>query len=418
MGLSNGKITYPFTFDSSSGDVQRCLGYYNESLKSVIENADINMWAKYKPVPYPSDIIYPQMNSDGSWKSDSTWWKGSDNNYGITINVNTYRVGTGSGVCTDDNALPNALNALAANINGGNHGWGYERPWGGANAPYRLLDFNGYNHNAPKPIRNVSVSDVSMTPHRSWTQQVQMLTPSGDSISNRDYLVPTDITSLNLRAGFAIYLKDGSTYKVMAWATGTTWSGFSSYTSDGIIVHAQEGKCEAHFKDKGKYYVLPLFFSRAMSQPSDGMSLNNVGVYIIPAPGVTFYSFRCYSTGTGNIAKPTLSTRQIGALWRFSTTIRFDATDTENYDGGTFDEVQAAVVNETWDGSTYPSSSDAPWVRSGTNINAPSGEVTDWVSTGSVMLVSGHTWKVIVRMKQNGTWTDWNIFQLLQPATT
>jgi hypothetical protein len=246
-----------------------------------------------------------------------------------------------------------------------------------------------------------------------------MLTPSGDSISNRDYLVPTDITSLNLRAGFAIYLKDGSTYKVIAWATGTTWSGYGVYTDEGIIIHAQASKCEAHFKDKGKYYVLPLFFSRTMSQPSDGMSLNNVGVYIVPAPEVTFHSFRCYSTGTGNIAAAVISNRRVPQSWQYSADIQFDATDTDNYDGGTFDEVQAAVVNQNWDGSTFPSStsSDAPWIQSDTNITVPSGSVITWTSIYRLQLYSNPTWKVIVRMKQNGSWTNWNEVILLVPTT-
>jgi len=422
MGLSNGKITIPFTFDAVNGDVQRCLGYYNSSLKAVIQNADINMWSKFKPVIYASDITSNQMNADGTWKTTSNWWRSSDGNFGITVNVNTYKVGNGSGTVTDDNLLPNTLNRLAANIDGGNHGWGYDRPYGGANSPYRINDFNGYNHNAPKPVRQVNVTDeVSMQPSHQWTQMVEMLTPPGGAIADRDYVLPSDFVSISLNLGFVIYKKDSNgDYQVMAWTTGAVWNGFSVYSDDGMTIHPQAGKCEAHFKDQGTYWVLPVYFSHSMSQPADGMSVNNVGVYIVPVPGVGFYRFRCYSTGTGNIAAAVISNRQIRTTWRYRTAILFDATDTENYDGGTFDEVQAAIVNEAWDESTYPSatSSDAPWRQSATGVTVPAGGTITWISEedmGLVQLVSGHTWKIIVRMKQSGIWTSWFVTPLMQP---
>lgn len=129
MGHSNGIITPPVnTADVSyvtrrgSNDVGTLCG----------NNPMINKWAKYKPVIYHNLIdTTGQLNSDKTWKSTATWWKASDGKCGLTITKRT--------------------NGSALVTNWGTD-WTYNPPTGGMNAPYRLIDFNYYDHNAHSPL--------------------------------------------------------------------------------------------------------------------------------------------------------------------------------------------------------------------------------------------------------------------------
>lgn len=416
MARSGQKIVSPVTMT----DIREILGVSTDSFEYAVGHAAINMWAKYKPVRLNSPTNIDQQASDGTWKSSSTWWRGDDGNCGLVFNWNAYRVGNGSGVCTDDNALPDALNRLAANIDGGNNGWSYERPYGGQFCPFRHLDFCGYNHAAPKPIRNVNITDeIRSQSDEQWTQLVEYMESSPTDITARDYITPRDVSSLSLRSGIAIYKRSGGSYEVMAWTTGGTWVGYggvSESSQDGIIVWPQEGKCEANFKDRGTYYVLPLLFSRDMSQPERKMSLNNVGVYIVPVPDVSFYPFNCYFTGgTSLIAEPKLSTRQVGNLWRYNTSILFDSTD-DKYSGGTFEGVEAAIVNSTWsDGDSFDDTTKCAWHESDGSLTVPNNQTVTWTTTGNVWLYE-QTWRVVVRTKKSNEWSEWTTFTLLQPA--
>lgn len=67
---SNGKITAPVNFKA---DVATVLGTSNTTESALCTNANINMWAKYKPVVLNS--VAPDRNSE--------WWKSTDGNCGI-----------------------------------------------------------------------------------------------------------------------------------------------------------------------------------------------------------------------------------------------------------------------------------------------------------------------------------------------
>lgn len=94
--------------------------------------ANINKWAKYKPVPYPSVSI------DGI----TDWWKGyrasSDVGY---INLCGIRIPT--------------VNSLAQT----NNVWEPDLPRGGESEPYRLGDFRSYQHNS-NPSFKIMLSDA------------------------------------------------------------------------------------------------------------------------------------------------------------------------------------------------------------------------------------------------------------------
>lgn len=128
MSVSNGKITAPVSIE----DVKIVLGESSNDLANLCKSSKINMWAKYKPTCYPS--LFPD-----------DWYKAKDGNYGLNITV--------------ENGKSNWKD-LIGEYSKANNGYGnlYNRPTGGANAPYRLGDFRGYFRNA-----NPEVSDYLTT---------------------------------------------------------------------------------------------------------------------------------------------------------------------------------------------------------------------------------------------------------------
>lgn len=101
----NMKITRP----DSVHDIQQCLSTSVQSAKLLCTHANVNKWARHKPVQHSELFI---MTED----------KYKEVNFGLNI--------------------PSYNNYLDAY----NNGIGYNRPIGGSNSPYRLMDFDNYNH--------------------------------------------------------------------------------------------------------------------------------------------------------------------------------------------------------------------------------------------------------------------------------
>lgn len=129
MAVNNGLISYPI----GVGEVRNVLGTNHADVGWVCSRGTlINKWAKYKPVIYPNLLdTTGQLNPDKTWKSSATWWQASDGKCGFTINLRT-----------DSAAL----------VNNWGTDWTYNPPTGGTAAPYRLIDFNYYDHKAVSPV--------------------------------------------------------------------------------------------------------------------------------------------------------------------------------------------------------------------------------------------------------------------------
>lgn len=112
-------------------DVQIATGCGDNDLGTLITNANINMWARFKPVRYPSVGLI----TDAQRASVS---------HGISIPTPE----TGTSVTSQK-----VIDAAA------NYGdWAYLKPTGGASQPFRLADFantisQGYYHAAQPPIQ-------------------------------------------------------------------------------------------------------------------------------------------------------------------------------------------------------------------------------------------------------------------------
>ena len=100
-------------------DVKAVLGESVNILSGLCKSSKINKWAKYKPVVYASNA--PD-------RSGTAWWHGTNRNCSLTINTYAKASTLASGYTSN---------------------YGYVKPSGGTASPYRLLDFQGYNHKAP-----------------------------------------------------------------------------------------------------------------------------------------------------------------------------------------------------------------------------------------------------------------------------
>jgi len=113
-------------------DIQSVLGVasYND-IGGLIVNGGVKKWAKYKPVVFGSLGTTDQLDTDKTWKSTANWWKATDGFCGFL--VPSYSSG--------------------ADLDGETDEWVYVRPNGTiATQPFRVLDFNRYDHNSVIPF--------------------------------------------------------------------------------------------------------------------------------------------------------------------------------------------------------------------------------------------------------------------------
>ena len=158
MGHSNGLITPPvntadvsYVTRRSSNDVGTLCG----------NNPMINMWAKYKPVIRANTIDTTvingivQINNDKTWKSTATWWKGDiSSSVSMIDQTSGWVLSTSCGITI--RGYFGVLRIFVDNwdSNGWKYFWHYNPPTGGLAAPYRLIDFNYYYHEALPPMRD------------------------------------------------------------------------------------------------------------------------------------------------------------------------------------------------------------------------------------------------------------------------
>lgn len=174
MPVSSQKIVAPV----SIADVQQVLGLganYSD-VEAVCKAPNINPWAKFKPVRTSDKFYTSQFDyTNNKWKSDADWWKAGS--YQMIGSINPY--------FTQFQFTTANLTYLKNKYNGGMNGWTYYQP----NSVYRLMDFAGYNHNAPAPIYGFTMSQSITQSGRLWAQ-IQITydgSGSADSITIGDF---------------------------------------------------------------------------------------------------------------------------------------------------------------------------------------------------------------------------------------
>lgn len=118
MSLPNDKISIPMVASE--------LGTNENDLGRLCTHLNINKWAKYKPVIHPSTGILTAEQ----------------------LKSTSYGIGSADGT--------------------------YARPTGGANSPFRLSDFIGYNHDAKPPVgvEIISVNGQTTPPFKIFKDSV------------------------------------------------------------------------------------------------------------------------------------------------------------------------------------------------------------------------------------------------------
>jgi hypothetical protein len=317
-----------------------------------------------------------------------------------------------------------ALSAIAAKIDGGANGWGYTKPSGGQSSPYRLTDFLQYNHATANPIRSAQTNNVSASTTSVYTINCEIMRSAMTNITQRDYLIPEDISQYTLYMGIAVFKKSGSTYSPIAWVFGaTSWIGAGitySDQSDGIISQT-DSVVISRLKDGGTYYVLPIFATAELAQPAASSGTTDVhncsagapnsNIKFITVPYINFVSFTATrQSTTQTIGVPELSNRDISGLWTYNTTLYINSTYS-GYSGGTAQNVVLAVINENWNGT--PASGNYAYYNNFGSVVVGSSEKKTVGGTGLLTLDSSHSWRVLVSI--NGEETYFSLRTPSQP---
>lgn len=158
-------------------DVAKVLGTGPLKEKVLCSSTHINKWAKYKPVIVANTIrrltyaeysnakfgLVPALNNVLRLKNDSGE--------------------SGTSVVADSDELESVLNSNAQ--------WTYNRPTGGWNAPYRIMDFAqpsdrnegyGYYHDTPAPIDRVRSKTFNLTAVTNCAANENVTAVAGDPV--------------------------------------------------------------------------------------------------------------------------------------------------------------------------------------------------------------------------------------------
>ena len=173
MANSNGKITASVR---QRDDVAVVLGVgtTNVALSYLNGNSHgkTNQNAKYKPSrnwPY-STCRNAGDNNNLIQQGGKYYWQGSD------------------GWCSMN--IPNSTQIITSQND--DSVWGYNAPTGGANSPYRLSDWIGYNHNATYNWGTISVAErIVKGSSSSMNIGLNMLTINSDSLCYFDMFTPS-----------------------------------------------------------------------------------------------------------------------------------------------------------------------------------------------------------------------------------
>ena len=223
---------------------------------TVISRVPIKTWAKFKPVNIGGTYggstyinTYPLLNpTTKQWDESLSfqWWRDTNRHNNLS------RYGILPVIAT---TAQNLYNAYA---NGDE--WIYYMPMGGSDYPYRILDFNQYNHNAPTPA-GMEIGNFTKNITGSWSLSFALPSSQDDAdpITQRDYVVPKDILralwgSDNNKPYYGIMIYNPRDSSICAVVTSDTISGTDTMIN-GINVLEYD-------KD---YYIIPFYSNQQIS---------------------------------------------------------------------------------------------------------------------------------------------------------
>lgn len=218
-------------------------------LADIIDNGNINKWAKYKPVRNAArDTVTGQWDAvNNRWSSSATWWKGTG--------------GCGLSWSEFDTLTSSFISQLMA----GSLQWTYQRPGGGSSQPYRLQDFARYIDDAEAPIGTLAGAGRTIyvpssgSGMRNLTLNYESPSVGDENLSLADFETTGGRSFTDMWLGVILY-KNASNYRIL---TSTNKIGNTGST----LIETQIG-----FSDVGTWQVMPFLSSIQISATSPGQS--------------------------------------------------------------------------------------------------------------------------------------------------
>ena len=247
MSHANGIIYGDIDNDKYNGDIQQVLGLYTDDLEELCKAANLNKFSRYHPVPYPKD----------DW---------------IT---NAERQSVAHGI-----VLPSAVTSgsitLSAIQDACTNDWEYNRPTGGAAAPYRQTDFGnaenpsayGYYHYAVPPIQVNYPRDGWTFLRGSNTNRSLVIYVDLDPDDSAINLQSTDFVAsgLNLNEWTLIAWVDSPYMSTKVFASDDTILSAGEISGNTIVIRIPNGtgswSCDVYIcmyrYNSGRYEFMPL----------------------------------------------------------------------------------------------------------------------------------------------------------------
>lgn len=233
MGNSNNIIAAPVR---QKADVQYVLTGStsgNAVLSALCRHANINPFAKYKPVCFANSK--PDRNA-----AVNPWWKAGGDCGLVPYMLRDY-------------------SDIANHCDGTMNGWQYTKPTGGT-YPYRLLDFNGYNHGV-----STSVKMFSLVPPRVGSSANDEFVARLQNPSGTNALHWIDFDTIKY-AYFGIYaVKSGSSISHRVTAQSSLYGGGGEGSGDMFSV-------STYGWSTGTYQVYPFFADEALIDGGSDMA--------------------------------------------------------------------------------------------------------------------------------------------------
>lgn len=225
--IDNGHIYKPANGSLSIGEVAEFFGVQKRSdnryhLSDVCKAALIVCWSRIKPV------VWNQWVPD---RTRSDWWKTANHMCGFRL--------TRTGQQSQRDVFTELSSIAAEFVAGRNHPWVYERPSGGAQSPYRLLDFDGYAHDAQSPCGSVYTSQP-LDVNSSGGTRIPISFPDNDdgnslTIDDFDFVFTIDDSPFSVKTSYpGVMLVYGNRWVASTFNTQMQYLTLESWNDIGF----------------------------------------------------------------------------------------------------------------------------------------------------------------------------------------
>lgn len=270
-------------------DLQQFFGNSEGDLATLMYQlrGSINKWSKYKPV-YGSmiDTVTGQFDPSATldlvndrWNSAANWFRG--NNAGRGTAIHAY----GWVPYKKDNDLVDVLSQYFANDDNTWNGWDYIHVEGGANSPYRLQDWAGYDASAYQPESKMSCPDEIKTSVSGVTFGPTIFQRITDSypLTNRNYIMPQDVLKAvdpdgwrNVYLGFAIFDTQVNPNRVIVYST----DNYITINNDNVVNQEPPPQQQKLVQDKA--YKVCMFYTNTLASGGFGAQRSSAKFATLP----------------------------------------------------------------------------------------------------------------------------------------